>query len=152
MPLSKKANCCPFFLVWFCIKKALLERKLPIFCCPDLLPPTQSRLLKWLLGKFHFKLPNQNPKPNPNPNLLNITGIDNTLESRINEQVIYWKMRKNATYTHLFRPIRLLILGKKSHLYVYSHIKEVFPTILLLIFVLSLSNSIFLLKLFYGPL
>ena len=29
-------------------------------------------------------------------------------------------MKKNPTYTHLFRPIRLLIFSKKSHLYVYS--------------------------------
>ena len=35
-----------------------------------------------------------------------------TLESQINEQVVYWKMRKNPTYTHLFRPIRLLISAK----------------------------------------
>jgi hypothetical protein len=24
-----------------------------------------------------------------------------TLESQINEQVVYWKMKKNPTYTHL---------------------------------------------------
>ena len=45
-----------------------------------------------------------------------------TLESRINEQVVYWKMEKNPTYTHLFGTIRLLIFSKKSHLYVYSHL------------------------------
>ena len=38
---------------------------------------------------------------------------------------------KNPTYTHLFRPIHLLIFSKKSHLYVYSHLKEVFPPIIL---------------------
>ena len=65
-----------------------------------------------------------------------------TLESQINEQVVYWEIEKNPTYTHLFGTMRLLIFSKKSHLYVYSHLKEVFPPILLLIFVLSLSNSI----------
>ena len=45
-----------------------------------------------------------------------------TLESRINEQVVYWRMEKNPTYTHLFGTIRLLIFSKKSHLYVYSHL------------------------------
>ena len=42
-----------------------------------------------------------------------------TLESRINEQVVYWKMEKNPTYTHLFGTIRLSIFSKKSHLYFY---------------------------------
>ena len=45
-----------------------------------------------------------------------------TLESRINEQVVYQKNRKIPTYTHLFGTIRLLIFIKKSHLYVYSHL------------------------------
>ena len=45
-----------------------------------------------------------------------------TLESRINEQVVYWEMEKNFTYTHLFGTIRLLIFCKKSHLYVYSYL------------------------------
>ena len=45
-----------------------------------------------------------------------------TLESRINEQVAYQKVRKNPTYTHLFGTIRLLFFTKKSHLYVFSHL------------------------------
>ena len=41
----------------------------------------------------------------------NLEQVD-TLESRINEQVVYWKMEKNPTYTHLFGTIRLLIFNK----------------------------------------
>merc|ERR1712051_403756 len=60
-----------------------------------------------------------------------------TLESRINKQVVYWKMTKNPTYTHLFGTIRLLIFSKKSHLYVYSHLHfyyflRNFPTYILI--------------------
>ena len=45
-----------------------------------------------------------------------------TLESRINKQVVYQKIRKNPAYTHLLGTILLLIFSKKSHLYVYSHL------------------------------
>ena len=55
----------------------------------------------------------------PHTNILFIIAIP-TLESRINEQVVYWKMEKNPTYTHLFGTIHLLFFSKKSHLYVYS--------------------------------
>ena len=39
-----------------------------------------------------------------------------TLESRINEQVVYWKMKKKSHH------YPFIIFSKKSHLYIYSHL------------------------------